>query len=189
MSIRTPNNEQERLKFVRELRLLDTEPEPVFNELAQLAANVCATPAAMISLVDQHRVFLKARHGVSVSEIDRETAFCSEAICTPDRLFEISDASVIEPFSQSRLVVEPPHVRFYAGFPIVTQDGFAIGTLCVASSEPKCLLAWQKDALRVLAHQVANQIDLRLVLRKHIEYENALERYRQELEETVKKLM
>lgn len=189
MPNRTPDNEQERLQFLKELQLLDTEPEPVFDELAQLAAQICDTPAALITLVDEHRIFFKARHGIERHEIDRDTGFCAEAICTPDTLFELHDADKTEPFCFSVLVTEPPYVRFYAGYPIVTQEGYALGTLCVASNTAKCLLNWQKEALRVLAHQVANQIDLRLVLRKHIEYENALEHYRQELEETVKKLI
>lgn len=188
MTFPVPDNEKQRLAYVEDTQLLDSEPEAVFDELVQLAAKICDVPIAMVTLVEKSRAFIKSRYGVDMTEVDRAEAFCSVAILNANELMEIPDTLTNSQWHDIGLVIREPNIRFYAGFPLTTKEGFSLGTLCVASPEPKCLLDWQREALGVLARQVTNQMEMRLMLRKHIEYENALEQYRQQLENTLRKL-
>ena len=188
MTFPVPDNENQRFTYVEETQLLDSEPEPVFDELVQLAAKICDAPIAMVTLLDKSRAFVKAGYGIDATEVPRSDAFCTIAILNPSELLEIPDTQADKHWRETALVTNEPHVRFYAGFPLTTREGLSLGTLCVASPLPKCLLDWQREALGVLARQVTNQIEMRTMLRKHIEYENALELYRQELENTLRKL-
>lgn len=152
--------------------LLDTESEPSFDEITQLAALICDTPIALVSLVDEARQWFKSRVGLQAMETSREIAFCSHAILAPDVLFEIPDASRDERFCNNPLVTGPPNIRFYAGAPLVTEEGFAVGTLCVIDTEPRQLNESQKFALMSLARQVVAQMKLRRVV-KDLERSNS----------------
>ena len=152
--------EAARLAAIRRYRILDTEPEQRFDDLVLLASQICGTPMALISLVDRDRQWFKARLGMEATETSRDVAFCSRAIEQPD-LFVVPDALEDERFRDNPLVRGEPHIRFYAGAPLVTADGLAIGTLCVLDREPKALTAEQRAALEALKRQVESQLELR----------------------------
>lgn len=167
--------EAERLAALRRYRILDTEPEERFDDLALLASQICGTPMALISLVDGDRQWFKARVGVETTETSRNVAFCSRAIEQPD-LFVVPDAFKDERFRDNPLVQGEPHIRFYAGAPLLTAEGLAIGTLCVLDRRPRALTAGQRAALEALKRQVEAQLELRRSLN---ELESALEARKQ----------
>jgi anti-sigma regulatory factor (Ser/Thr protein kinase) len=172
--------ETERLAALRRYRILDTDPERCFDDLALLASHICGTPMALISLVDERRQWFKARVGVTVAETSRAVSFCAHAIKQRDLLI-VPDALSDERFSENDLVTGDPKIRFYAGAPLVTPDGYALGTLCVADRTPRTLAADQVNALEALRRQVEAQLELRLKL---MELEQALaERDRAEAEQ------
>ncbi|CAA9399821.1 MAG: diguanylate cyclase/phosphodiesterase (GGDEF & EAL domains) with PAS/PAC sensor(s) [uncultured Ramlibacter sp.] len=162
---RVPADEAERLAHLREFAILDTEPEDAFDRLVQLAAAICGTPMAALSFVDARRQWYKARLGVPVPEVPRHQGLCAQAILAPGRLLEIVDASQSAGFDpQLHGPAEPP-VRYYAGMPLRTRDGSAVGTLCVMDHVPRRLADSQRDALEKLAQTAADQLELRRQLR------------------------
>ena len=147
-----PDNEQDRLESLRRLDLLDTPPEPAFDRIVQLAARLLDAPIALITLVDEHRQWFKARVGLDVDETPREVAFCSHAIAIDDDgPLIVADASKDPLFFDNALVTGEPFIRFYAGQPIRTVDGHRIGTLCVIDRRPRQLDQGSQDLLRSLA--------------------------------------
>lgn len=160
-----PANEAERLAELRELEILDTPFEAEFDDLTRVAAAVCGAPIAVVSLIDAHRQWFKSRIGVDAAETPRELAFCSHTILQPD-LMVVPDAALDPRFRGHPLVLAEPGIRFYAGAPLVTAEGNALGTLCVADSVPRNLTAVQTDALRVLGRQVVAHLMLRRQLRR-----------------------
>lgn len=156
-----PENESARIKALREFEILDTAPEPGFDDLVHLAAHICETPMAVVSLVDSDRQWFKARTGVNVCGTSRDVAFCSHGIAAADDLFLIPDARADARFADNPLVTGEPHVRFYAGARLATSAGLAVGMLCVMDVVPRELSAAQKDALRALGRQVVAQLELR----------------------------
>ena len=157
---RQPENEPERLRTLRDYAVLDTAPEADFDDLARLAALVCGTPTALVSLVDADRQWFKARVGISFTETPREDAFCAHAILQ-DGVFVVPDALSDPRFKDNPLVVRDPRVRFYAGAPLIAPDGSALGTLCVLDVEPRRIAPEQAEALRALAREVVSQLELR----------------------------
>src|ERR1044071_2111856 len=160
MSAATPKNEAKRLKVLWQYDVLDTVPEELFDDLTDLAAHICEAPIALISLVDEDRQWFKSKIGVTVSETARDISFCAHAI-TQQGLFIVPDATQDERFKNNPLVTGPQKIRFYAGAPLVTPDGHALGSLCVMDNQPRTLDADQQEALRVLAHHVVSQLELR----------------------------
>jgi GAF domain-containing protein len=160
MSAPVPKNEKKRLNVLWQYEVLDTVPEEVFDDLADLAAHICETPIALISLVDEDRQWFKSRVGITLSETSRDISFCAHAI-TSDGLMIVPDATKDERFKNNPLVTGGQKIRFYAGAPLITPDGHALGTLCVLDSKPRSLGAEQQQALRVLAHHVMTQLELR----------------------------
>jgi len=153
-------NEPERLEALRAYQILDTNPEKAFDELAQLAAFICGTPMAMISLIDGERQWWKARVGMENTETPREHSFCQHAMLAPV-LYEVEDATVNPLFVDNPFVTGEPHIRFYAGAPLLTPEGQPLGTLCAIDTVPRELSAEQREALRILSHQVMSLLELR----------------------------
>jgi signal transduction histidine kinase/CheY-like chemotaxis protein len=154
------SGEPARLQALHACRVLDTPLELEFDDVARLAALTCGAPIALVSFVDADRQWFKAKVGLAASETPRRFAFCAHAIAD-DRLFLVPDASCDERFADNPLVTGDPHIRFYAGVPIVTEDGHRLGTVCVIDTRPRQLGEDQCIALRALAGQVAKLLQLR----------------------------
>src|SRR5258708_20848808 len=152
--------ETQGLKVLWEYDVLDTVPEEIFDDLTELAAQICDAPIALITLVDEPRQWFKSKVGVSVNETSRDISFCSHAINQPG-LFIVPDATKDDRFADNPLVTSDPKVRFYAGAPLVTPDGYALGTLCVIDKVPRTLRPDQKRALQILSRHVISQLELR----------------------------
>src|SRR4030095_9519366 len=143
-------NEQDRLEALRRYEILDTPPELDFDDLAALAALVCATPIALITLLDEGRQWFKARVGLEVAETPRDIAFCDKAIQQTD-LFVVPDALADARLATTPLVTGAPRIRCYAGAPLVTPEGHALGTLCVLDRVPRQLPPEHGKALSALS--------------------------------------
>ena len=153
-------DEAGRLAALRRYRILDTEPEQAFDDLALLAAQICGTPIALISLVDADRQWFKARVGVSLAETSRNVAFCAHAITQAD-LFVVPDALADARFRENPLVLSDPRIRFYVGAPLITPDDHALGTICALDHVPRTLTPEQRAALAALGRQVVALLELR----------------------------
>jgi GAF domain-containing protein len=160
MAIVKPANEEERIVALDKYAILDTDPEQPFDDLTLLASFVCNTPIALISLVDEDRQWFKSRVGINASETSRDIAFCSTAILQSE-VFIVPDALKDDRFRDNPLVLSDPHVRFYAGAPLINEDGYALGTLCVVDRAPRELAPDQKEALRALSRLVLAQLEFR----------------------------
>jgi GAF domain-containing protein len=155
-----PENESERLAALRELEVLDTDAEKVFDDLTRLATYICKTPIALITLLDSDRQWFKSKLGITQSETSRDAAFCAHAIMQTDT-FVVPNALEDERFKTNPLVNAEPAIRFYAGSPLTTSEGYKLGTLCVIDKVPRELSDGQLAALRALSFQVTTQLELR----------------------------
>ena len=176
-----PKNEVQRIKVLWQYEILDTVPEEVFDDLTELAARICEAPIALITLVDEDRQWFKSKVGVTINETSRDISFCGHAITQSD-LFIIPDATRDKRFAQNPLVTSDPKIRFYAGAPLITPDGHALGTLCVIDKVPRELSIDQKQALRVLARHVMTQLELR----RHAQELARTREHRDEIEEELR---
>ncbi len=181
MNAEPPSHERQRLKVLWQYDVLDTVPEEVFDELTELAARICGAPMAMISLVDEDRQWFKARVGIALRETPRDIAFCSHAI-QQSGLFIVPDAAKDARFADNPLVTGEPHIRFYAGAPLVSPDGHALGTLCVVDTAPRDLTPDQRQALAILARHVVTQLELRRRTRELAARRKEIRDQRSELE-------
>jgi len=152
--------EKERIKALKALDILDTEPEREYDELTQLAAYICDTPVAFISLIDKDRQWFKAKLGLDTCETKRSISFCTHAIKQPEIIYEVEDASKHETFIDNPFVTDKG-VRFYAGAPLLHESGHVLGTICVIDFEPKKLSDQQKLALKNLSNQTVKLLELR----------------------------
>lgn len=154
-----PENESQRLEVLNQYQILDTPPEEIFDELAQLAANFCETPIALISIVDADREWFKSKIGVTISEVPRSISFGSYTILQSQILI-IPDTLQDERFATNPLVTSNNYFRFYAGIPLITSSGFALGSLCVIDFAPRNLSVKEQVALQQLAQQVIRYLEL-----------------------------
>ena len=164
----TPSNESSRLAALLRFELLDTPAEAMFDNITALAAQICETPIALISLVDAERQWFKSRQGLDARETPRELAFCAHAI-NGETLFEVENALLDPRFRDNPLVTGAPDIRFYAGMPLADSEGHNLGTLCVIDRQPRQLSVQQKGALKLLAQQAINLVELRLQTRQQQE--------------------
>jgi GAF domain-containing protein len=157
-----PTNEAERLAALKEYHILDTGTEQAYDDITILAAHICEVPIAMISLVDEARQWFKSKVGLEQQQTSRNVAFCAHAILQNEP-FIVRDATKDRRFADNALVTGEPHVRFYAGIPLINPEGLALGTLCVVDHQPRLLSAAQQEALRALSRQVMALLELRRV--------------------------
>ena len=151
--------ESKRLKELYEYNILDTIEEQEYDEITYIASVICETPIALISLLDDKRQWFKSHLGIEVRETPVEYAFCAHAIQKPNEVFIINDSRQDERFKNNPLVKDKPNVIFYAGIPLVNQNGFALGTLCVIDNQPKELNSKQLNALKYLSNQVIRLLE------------------------------
>lgn len=155
-----PKNEEERLAELLSYDVLDTEAEKLFDDLTALASHICETPIALISLVDPNRQWFKSKVGLDAEETSREIAFCSHAILQRE-VFEVPNATLDPRFHDNPLVTGAPDIRFYAGAPLITPSGHAIGTLCAIDKKPRQLTDAQKASLQTLSKSVVAHLELK----------------------------
>ena len=183
-----PQNEARRLEELRSFDVLDSRSEVEYDDVVSIASQICQVPIALISLIDEDRQWFKARVGLDVAETPRDLAFCAHAIMEADEVLVVEDASKDARFAQNPLVTHQPGIRFYAGAPLVTGDGLALGTLCVIDQKPRVLGTEQRQALRVLSRSVLNLIELRRANRRQRETIAALETVQAATEDLNRKL-
>lgn len=147
--------------------LLDTEPDPAYDQLTSFAADIFDVPIALVSLVDEKRQWFKARVGLDVQETARDVAFCDHAIRVPHRTLVIPDAREDDRFRDNPLVIGEPHIVFYAGAPIHDVWGHALGTLCLIDYRPRVMSEMDLQRLRILADQVNRLVELRTACHDH----------------------
>jgi len=155
-----PNNELARLAALRQYQVLDTAPEKVFDDFTFLAAQICRTPIALISLVDGNRQWFKSKVGIDVDCTPRDVAFCAYTIMQNEPLV-VPNALNDSRFAENPIVTDGLEIRFYAGAPLITPEGYAIGTLCVVDTVPRDLSLEQQEGLRALSNQVIAQLEMR----------------------------
>ncbi len=165
ISAALPDNEEERIRLLQELEILDTLEEQAYDDLTFLAAQICDTPIALVSLVDSTRQWFKSHYGLDARETPRELAFCAHAILGQE-LFVVENSGNDARFHDNPLVTGAPHVKFYAGAPLLLHGKFALGTLCVIDDHPRTLAPRQRQALEALGRQVISQVELRIKVKE-----------------------
>jgi len=162
MNTQKPKNESERLAALREYHVLDTASESAYEDITKLAAHICQVPITLVSLVDEARQWFKSRKGLKATETPREVAFCAHAILQSEPMI-VRDALRDQRFAKSALVTGAPHIRFYAGFPLVNAEGFALGTLCAIDRKPHRLSPEQSQCMQALSRQAMALLESRRV--------------------------
>lgn len=156
-----PINEIARIAALHEYDILDTMPEKEYDDITKIAADICGMPMSLITLIGDERQWFKSKIGLDGDETSRDVAFCAHAILKPEELFIVNDSSKDERFSDNPFVTGIPHVGFYAGVPLMAENGSAVGTLCVLDNKPNDLTNEQKETLRALARQVVANFEVR----------------------------
>jgi len=131
-----PENEVARLENLRSYAILDTPPEQAFDDLTRLAAYICGTPIALIGFIDLHRQWFKSRHGLEVPETSRDSSFCAHVVCDGKPMI-VPDTFQDPRFADNPLVLHEPRIRFYAGAPLILEDGSCVGSLCLIDTRPR----------------------------------------------------
>jgi signal transduction histidine kinase len=174
--------ERKRLAALHRYHVLDSAPEESFDAIVRLATRICHTPIALIALIDEARQWFKARVGLEIPQTAREISFCAHAI-TDRCLYTVSDALADERFRDNPLVRNDPQIRFYAGVPLITSDGFGIGALCVIDRTPRAGLSeHERESLELLARETMTQLELRRALKELSDAKSAVENMNLELE-------
>ena len=180
MSLSDAEREDARLAALGRYALMDTPAEDDFDDLTRLAAQICETPVALITLLDDKRQWFKSRVGVDLTQTPRDIAFCRYALDSPDLLL-VPDLTQDARFEYNPLVTDSPHARFYAGAPLVTPDDCVLGTLCVVDFSPRRLTDAQCQALQTLSRQAMAQMELRRRLADECQARDALRSAQQQL--------
>jgi signal transduction histidine kinase len=154
-------DEGDRISALEEYGILDSLPEKAFDDITKIASQICQTPISLISLIDDKRQWFKSHYGLEATETPRDVAFCAHAINNKNQPFIVPDSRIDKRFSDNPLVTGDPHVIFYTGVPLVSPEGFALGTLCVIDHEPKVLSISQLESLEALGSQVIRLFELR----------------------------
>ena len=188
MPIPLPVNEDGRLLELESYNIMDSLPEADYDDITKLASQICRTDISLISLLDDKRQWFKSATGLQVKETPKEYAFCAHAIVNPLETLIVPDSRQDSRFAGNPLVTGDPHVIFYAGVPLVTEKGFALGSLCVIHAETRTLDDFQLSALRTLAKQVVNLMELKKRNRSLLSIANMLEERNVELEEEVRRM-
>lgn len=170
-----PPEEQARLAALEDYGILDTDPEAAFNDLAHLAATLFSTPIAIVSFIDEDRQWSKACIGLDLDQVGREISFCAHAILEPEEVFVVEDTLEDERFRGNPLVQGEQGIRFYAGAPLVSPEGYALGTICVLDREPRKPTSSQLEGLSMLAGQAVAQLEEHRRTRKLAERDAILE--------------
>lgn len=157
-----PDNEKARLEALRRYRVMDTAPERAFDDVTKLASYICGTPMALVTLIDKDRQWFKAKIGLASSETPRDIAFCAHTIHQA-KLMIVENAVEDERFRSNPYVTGDPHVRFYAGAPLLTSEGYGLGSLCVLDQKPRQLNSEQIAALEALSRTIVTALELRRV--------------------------
>jgi signal transduction histidine kinase len=172
----TPANEQERLLELYKLDILDTEHEAEYDEIVQLASSICQVPISLISLVDVNRQWFKAKVGLDAFETSREVSFCAHMLSEDIDALEVTDAEKDARFFDNPLVTtNPPNIRFYAGVPLITSNGYKLGSLCVIDRKPNHLTSEQSYALKVLSNQIIRMLELRVMNKEIAQQKKVIE--------------
>lgn len=176
-----PANESARLNELLSYDILDTLPEESFDNITTIAAQICHTSISLVSLVDDKRQWFKSNLGLEAKETPKDIAFCAHAINKPNSIMVVNDALLDQRFADNPLVIGNPSIRFYAGVPLVTNSGFALGTLCVIDTKPNTLDESQLKALSALSNQVIAQLELRKSLKELKKKQSELEHKTEDL--------
>lgn len=179
-----PSDDQRRLRELYRYEVLDTSYEDEFNDVVKLAATICRTPIALISLMDAQRQWFKARVGIDAAEFPRNISFCGHTIATDAPVFEVNDATQDERFLDNPLVTGDPFIRFYAGVPLINSNGFKMGTIAVSDTQPGALNEEQIYTLQSLARQVVKLLDQSL-LNKQLEQQRIKLQQQMELQNRI----
>ncbi len=155
-----PDNEQERLAALRQYELLDSAAEQCTDDIVGIASHICQVPIALVVLLDEHRQWFKAAKGITATETPRDVAFCAHTILKSETMV-VHDARLDARFASNPLVTGSPHIRFYAGVPLLNPEGYALGTLCVINDQPQVISEAQRKTLEALARQTMTQFELR----------------------------
>jgi len=178
-----PTQDDKRVQKLHDYNVLDTPPELDFDELVELVAQICQVPTAIISFVDKDRQWFKAKIGTELEETPRSISFCTHTVqLVEDQMLIVTDALKDPRFANSPLVTQGEKIRFYAGAPIVTRDGHAIGSLCAIDNKPRTLSLAQQAAMLSLARHVMNDLELRRIQHAHSMAKKELYHTRVELE-------
>ena len=164
MNQKSKEEVENRLQALRKYKIMDTPPEQAFDDLTLLASFICHTPISLISLLDKKRQWFKSKIGWTATDTPIEQAFCAQAILEPD-IFIVPDATRDPRFAENPLVISEPRIRFYAGAPLVSPEGIALGTLCAIDKKAREISEDQQNALAALARQTVMQLELRRTLR------------------------
>jgi len=172
----TPSEER-RLSIINSYQILDTLSEEDFDFLTKMASQICNTPIALISLIDRDRQWFKSKIGIEVSETPRDYSFCAHAILEPNQVMEVANALNDERFTDNPLVIESPQIIFYAGAPLISSEGEAVGTLCVIDHEERRITDEQQESLKSLAKQAINLMELRKKNHELIEFKERFDNW------------
>lgn len=185
--IQLPNNENARLDALKSYDILDSMPEQDYDDLTSLASEICQTPISLISLIDDQRQWFKSVKGIDIYATPLEHAICSHSILNPNEVFMVDDLREDTRFARNPFVTGGPMIVFYAGVPLVNEDGYPLGSLCVIDTVAKTLSETQVKSLKILAKQVVNLLELRRKNKSLETLKRLLEERNEELELLVQK--